>query len=269
MTSWLQYSIPFLYTLQSRLQPFQDRVSWLLIQIVPQAILVALLVDELTGATVVVFGLAVVAWQALYEIGYLENDVITFRREVNPTERIGARERQAVEAAWSVIVAVRVLVGSAIYLLAAHLAHAYAVPLNHAAFLAAISAMAIAFLAHNRIRNQLNVISYFVLSSARYSAVPLLLVPAAAVPTALLISVLMLPLPRTFEHASKKKYRLRIPQRVTANTHLFRVLYYGALTCMALATSAGTLAIIASYFLVYRGLVLVAIKSGLITPTHA
>lgn len=266
----LRSVLPFNYLFHTRLRSSQDRISWVLIHPLPVLFLAGAVGDNSLFSSLVLGVLGLVAFQALYEIGYIDNDVFTTRREVDPTLRLSPSEASFLRTKFSRIAAARALV-----FLACLAATEWLLPEGSQGALGAFglicSVTMLAFLLHNRIRNRWNVLTYGVLATGRYVSVPLL-AWGLEEPAILLAAFLMMPLPRALEHASKPKYRFDLLRRVSVPFERFRAVYYlcaipaYAMT-MGVTGAAQQGVLVLGFFATYRCAVLVAVRRGVVLPT--
>jgi len=88
-----RFFLPFSYLFYSRLSTAAEKISWGIIYVVP-VLFFSMVVSGLGAMQTMGLALsAMVAYVALYEIGYLENDLKTVRREKKPTQRISPFSR--------------------------------------------------------------------------------------------------------------------------------------------------------------------------------
>ena len=82
------FYLPFVYLFKSRLKSKMNKISWFIIYIIP-IYFIGLSVSntELLNYSLI-FILAVIVFNSVYELGYLENDIQTTKKESNPTYRI-------------------------------------------------------------------------------------------------------------------------------------------------------------------------------------
>lgn len=265
------WGVPFGYLFHTRLHSKQDQLSWVLVHPLPVLFLaIAGHRPEhlLPMGAIAVLGL--IGFQALYEIGYIDNDVFTTKRESDPTLRLSASAASFLESNFAFIAALRVGI-FCLCILAAGWFKPAEMQIGLGPFLMLCVTTMIAFATHNRIRNRWNVLTYGVLATGRYTAVPLLAWGLAA-PWLLLAALLMMPLPRTLEHATKPKYGFDGLRRMLAPFEVFRPAYYLiALLAFAAMSSLDTASLMGAatltFFLVYRVGVLCAVRGKLVSPT--
>ena len=254
------FAVPFYYLFHTRLVWWSERISWFLINPLPIFALTLATGRQPTFALhMAFFVLGFVVWQAIYEIGYIENDAITTKREREPTLRLTAEETAAVEGGLGRIVALRAAIaGLSMVALVWIASHGDArVHLIWFALVLAISRTA--FIAHNRIRARFNVATFGVLSATKYLAVPVLMAANDDMMLTVVSAIVMFPLLRTIEHATKNKFVFGRLKSFVGDFAIFRVKYY--LTCFLAAcaiamyfpqSDALLVAMILAYFLVYR-----------------
>lgn len=271
--SILSWSIPFNYSLVTRFNPIQDRASWVLLQYVPIMYLcfaagpIATAPQRLAVAL-----LAALSWQTFYEIGYIHNDVVTTKNEEQPTLRLNGDLLAYGSEKILALVGVRVACGLLLLAATSGLASFIQVPVNLPIFILVIAGTMLAFVVHNTVRGRKNMLTYALLSAGRYASIPLLVAPEGGVVLYALVSILMVPLIRTLEHACKPKYGQTWLQGLMEPFHRSRVAYYalvlGAYIVSAAALGAPMqLGAVFLYLLAYRTMVLMAIHRNMIRPT--
>lgn len=267
----MRYIIPFAYLFESRLRSLNEKVSWILINPVPIFLLVFGLSDLYLVECVVLFALALVVWQMVYEVGYLENDVFTTKKEEHPTFRIAKIQASLIEARFKTIVVVRLLVAALLLSgIVAYEVHSER-ELGVVWFVSVVAVGRIAFYVHNRVRSRFNIATFGVLSVTKYAAIPLLLVPSDDRPTALLMSMAIFPLVRTIEHSAKVKYGFLGLRRIVGEFHSFRVMYYvfslGVACLLFWMSDCDDLRVVVAvllYFAVYRTIIWVGVRNDVI-----
>ncbi len=270
----VSWSIPFNYSLVTRLSPLQDRVSWALIQHLPILYLVAVggqIADLPVRCAVAV--IAMICMQTFYEMGYIQNDVLTTRSEAAPTLRLPASLLEFGVNKFASIIVVRLIIGSALFVAFLTLAWLSGAAVNTGLFVAVLLTTMMAFHLHNSTRSRWNVATYFLLACGRYGAVPVLLAPEGQVAIYALISVLMVPLVRTLEHACKPKYGLATLSRIMIPFEKSRVIYYLAVSAIYFAVAPSTLQFVLPgfvlvYLLIYRCAVLFVVSRKMVRPTR-
>lgn len=267
-------AIPFAYLFATRLRSLQDRVSWVIVH--PMAVLMVIaLADARTeaSATRLVVALALFAfWQSLYEIGYIENDSWTTQSETAPTRRLSEKSAWALRKYFAAVVAARAVMAIGFFCFAWMLARATGLEVNFGFLFFFVALAATAFFAHNRIRSRWNVVTFCILSACKYCVIPISLLPADVRIDAAFACLLVMPLPRSLEHACKPKYGFELLRGVVVPFVRFRAAYY---LVMLLAGIIGwyflgwhlVISWMAGMFLVYRGALFILVTSGHVVPT--
>lgn len=218
-----KYYIPFYYLILSRLKSKVDRVSWIIIFIIPPFIMGIFFSTIHVFNYLLIFLIANIAFYSLYEIGYLENDIQTTKKEENPTIRINKAVQEYLEKNYLKVIifkytTVFILICSLILLL------------NDIqkifSFITILLISRFSFYMHNTIRNKINIVTFFILAITKYSMVLFLLLPLNKLLIPILLSIVTFPLLRTMEHASRKKYNLSKYSQLIGNHDLFRIKYY-------------------------------------------
>lgn len=220
------FVIPGVYLFHSRLKSVTERVSWLLIN--PVVIgSVAIAVTELSfGAFLSALLLSFIAWQSVYETGYIENDIITTQKEKTPTLRLDPSLHKELERSYWPIVFTKMALAALSCAGLAAISHSFPGTLAVGMFVGLIFFSRLAFYAHNKTRSRLNVVTYFFLSGLKYSSIPVLFFTGSSLALLILIIILVFPLPRTLEHACKVKYGFRKLAYWIVPFDFFRPKYY-------------------------------------------
>lgn len=223
INEWVKFVLPGYYLFYSRLIRKSERISWLVV--FPFAVLLANIMAAPDDSALIsgISLLSFLAWLAVYELGYMENDVFTIDRETNPTLRISGDEMDWIKPNFYKIVGIRLLL---FLLLTCLLWYFFAYQFSLAYYVATIGLTRVVFYLHNRLRSRWNILTYFVLSLGKYLFLALILFELEF-PLLLLALALVFPIPRTLEHACKVKYALRPLKALVGEFDLFRVRYYG------------------------------------------
>lgn len=268
---YLRWVLPFCYLFKTRLRRRQDLISWVLIHPLP-VLFIAFAAHSPEQPLSILFVpiIGLVAFQSLYEIGYIDNDVFTIKHELNPTLRLLQLDAAFLESNFGIVAAGRVAIFvSCLVLIAQITSEQSRVALYPFGLVCAMTM--VAFAIHNRVRNRWNIFTYTILSAGRYVSVPLLAWGLDA-PGILIVAFLMMPFPRTLEHASKPKYRLGMLQQITVPFERFRPLYYFITLCVYVSVvgfrgEALLGVIVLSLFFIYRLAVFIAVRNRVISPT--
>src|SRR5690606_23702956 len=204
INEWVKFVLPGYYLFYSRLARKSERISWLVV--FPLTVLLVNMLAAPNNSALIsgIFLLSFLSWLAVYELGYMENDVFTIDRETNPTLRISSEDIAWIKSNFYKIVSIRLLL---FLLLTCLLWYFFADQFSLAYYFATIGLTRLAFYLHNRLRSRWNILTYFLLSSGKYLFLALILFQLE-LPLLLLALHLAFPLPKTLEHACKVKYGL-------------------------------------------------------------
>lgn len=201
-------ALPIGYVFQSRILTKAERISWFLI--FPIFLLLPVYLNKQSFSQYFVCILVVIS---SYEIGYLYNDIITTKKELNPT----LRHTIFHESHFIYCVLIRFC-----FVLSLSLYYCVVNDVFFASYLlTSCFVINVFFYLHNAIRSKLNILTYFFLVSSRY------LFPIAIFCSIkqMITVILIFPICRTIEHACKRKYGYNFINRFVANPDLFRVKY--------------------------------------------
>ena len=84
----LRFYIPFYYLIHSRLKSNFDLLSWQIIFIVPQFSITYFYLNTRSDIFILLFFITQLIFHTLYEVGYIENDILTTKNEKKPTLRL-------------------------------------------------------------------------------------------------------------------------------------------------------------------------------------
>jgi hypothetical protein len=259
----LKYIFPYVYFFTSRLPRANRRLSWILIEPLPVFLTTYCLATIPFMKFFVLFLSGYTAYISIYEVGYIENDSITIGNEKQPALRLKDTEITFVLNNIKKIEFIRWSISLLILILSYFLGIKFKILIHFFPFCLLIVTIRIIYLFHNYLRNKLNIISLFLLSSSRYIGIPLLLLEAPTVITLSILLILIYPFPKTLEYA-QMKYDFSFLRLIKTNQPLCRVIYYVILFSTALLFELLTkdknifiyMAIsLFGYFLIYRFLI--------------
>lgn len=230
-----KYCIPGYYLFHSRLKRKSEIIS--LLYVYP--LFLFLIIFFWGTFEFMRFGLVFIVyfitWLSFYEIGYLENDVFTIKKEKNPTLRISEKEIFLVENRYKQIISFRIIIG----LCSASILYLFTYldwfNLTIIGLFFCVLFTRITFWLHNILRSQWNILTYFCLSSGKYLSIPILFYFNLSNFNYLVLLILLLfPIPRTLEHAAKTKYGLVRLGKIIGNLDRFRIIYYFGMVIISL-----------------------------------
>lgn len=272
LSEFIAFYVPFGYVVRSRLTTPQLLLSWLLVYLFPQLALAIGYAAAPIGESLVLVVLSIVAWQAAYELGYIQNDVVTTRKEENPTLRLDGLISEKLKQSLLFVVAIRTAIVLAMIFAIYGCSTIFDATVNLGLGLLTAFCGLVAFLAHNATRSRWNVVTYYVLATSRFLFPIALVVDEQYILHAFIISSLAMPIPRSMEHATKPKYGFSRWSQGIGDHHAFRVRYYTILTTISILlwlTSISYLldVAIALYYLLYRSLIALALRRGALKAT--
>jgi hypothetical protein len=227
-----KFILPFNYLYFSRLKKLAELFS--LIWIYPLFLFVFLF--GFYGVTIwphiISFLIGFFAWLSIYEIGYLENDALTIRKEANPNIRISQSEIQFIQDNFISICFGRILTFLFLVLIIA-VFDLFCVN-QLLLFTGMVLASRLFFYLHNQIRSRFNILTYFLLCLTKYLVFPMIYLGIEYGYEPYWVILLTFPLLRTFEHALKPKYQLKKLKKWAGSLDHFRVRYYGVLLGMSI-----------------------------------
>ena len=200
--------LPIGYVFQSRIITKAERISWFLI--FPSFLSIFVVLNDYDYFLFTLNFLVVIS---SYEIGYLYNDIITTKKEKEPTLRHADFHEENFIYCVIIRVVFSIFISTIIWFV-----------YDFVTFLWAFSSAVILnlfFYLHNTIRSRFNVITYFLLVCGRY-VFPIFIFSTNY---QILSIILIFPLCRTLEHACKKKYGFSRLQSLIGNPDFFRVWY--------------------------------------------
>ncbi len=220
------YFIPFFYLINSRLKTKFELISWQIIFFIPVLIITYYHLDIRSNVFIHLFLLSQLIFYSIYEIGYIENDVVTVKNEKDPTIRLNKENTKYIEKNYSKIINSRYLVFllSSILLLWIDLWIEYV--LNIELFLFCVLITRLIFYVHNKIRNRFTIITFFLLSISKFSFPLILFVNLEKINYALFLALLVFPILRTIEIFFLRRFKFKFIGKIITDIDKFRIIYY-------------------------------------------
>lgn len=240
---------PFIYYYKTRLVDKNSLISWMLIYLLP--IFIAASFVSQSNNLLIQYILTIILTHNLYEIGYIQNDTETVKKELNPTLRLSASELNYYCQNYIYIYAFRLFISGIITLL---LMSFFDYEFN----LILIWLIIPLFYIYNSIRNRVNLIVHFLLVICRF------VLPVYVLTSNIFISllmVLMFPVPNLLERATEKRFSfIWLNKNVRPHIFLFRCEYYALLSAILITirhiyingNEINTIIIVSLYFFIYR-----------------
>jgi hypothetical protein len=240
----LFFYLPIYYTFYTRLINKKSRVAWCFTYLFP----VFLTIYDLRAnlwESIFVGALCCLATYSIYEYGYIINDAVLIKKEINPTLRLTAHEITYANNHRVLIFLFRIfclflLVASSIY---------FDEKLGYSLFFSC-ACIFILYYFYNRIRSRWNIPLYSLLVFFRYFGSISLLVE----PTQNIILWLLYPLCVTIEFCKKDKYGFK-SLTLIHSVDKFRALYYSLILFTWITFYHGALPLFSwllIYFFIYR-----------------
>ncbi len=268
----LLFFIPLMYTYCTRLRTFLKCFSLVCIYFVPVVYLLVLVLPSgyWSVKSVLFVFLFLVALYDVYEIGYIQNDTETVKKEVTPTSRLSREQLEYYgRHRWLIYVCRAAIGGVLVACLYDEVGTAGTV-----CFTCALLLILLTYQLYNRLRCHVNMLLYFMLVSLRYCT-PFLLFPEYFSVELLVTLLMVFPIVKTLEYRSTKpphvttniffrKYILKFDSR---RLTLWRVAAYGILSAIAVVLyfngffSAGHV-IVVVYMFCFRLGIYALIKMG-------
>lgn len=249
---------PGWYFLHTRIQSKKEFVSWFALY--PGFIFFVVFLSSSFSvlSVILTFLLSFVAWQSLYDFGYIFNDVVVTGRENHPNYRLPKDEISAFLPNLKLIFLVKLVFSVLAFILLYCFCLFFNLDLNLFLFGVLCVLGGLFFYIHNLVRSRLNIITYFFLSSIKYLSIPSLVFSSEVSFINGVFVLLVFPFIRSIEHASKPKYGLSISYFVRGDLDFFRFSYYSCVLFLSIIfiffgfESSWFLFFLASYFWVFR-----------------
>lgn len=253
------FVIPFLYTLKTRIKDKDKRIAYLFTYIIPVLLYAIIFTYTSKGnylTTIIGTIIGLIGVMSIYEIGYIRNDVYAVKKEKKPTIRLSEEESSFVQSNIKVISIIKYII-SIVALICI-----FALGFKGLYYLIGLVLIEIIYYAHNFFRGKISIITFFILSTLRYT-IPLIFL-SSKVGTVITVFIFAISIPRTIEKASDKKFNIKFMQTILGSVDVsyIRVMYYIALVVNMLAQYslihiAMVYIIISVYYLIYRGAIVV------------
>jgi len=254
-----KFLIPFYYLFYSRLKSRVEKLSWVIIYLIPPYLSGLYFMFHPIYEYSLFFGFALLIFNSIYEIGYLMNDTQTIKGEAYPTLRQREEDYDFFEKRYYLLIFLKLLVTLFLLFMVYLLAFYLSFEIYIFRFMILLGLVSFVFYLHNIIRNKANIITFLILAVLKYTSPLVLLLPMENLLSLGIIMFFIFPLPRSIEYATKEAYQFRYLQRWVGNFDLFRLKYYTLITCIYLLlymVSSHEIifigVLLSSYFFVYR-----------------
>ena len=211
----LFFFVPFLYFYKTRLRSIIKLISWGVIYLVP------IFLSTFSFANIdyyfISYFVVLTLTYNLYEIGYIQNDTETIKKEHNPTLRLSRDELVFYNNHRVYIYFVRLFIS---FVLTIALAFFVYDKIN--AIL--VWSILLIFFFYNHVRSRLNLAIHFLLVVFRF-VFPVYVITSNVM--LLFIMIFIFPVPNLIERTSEEKFGfLKLNKTIRPNISFFRVVYY-------------------------------------------
>jgi hypothetical protein len=264
----LYLMVPYAYFLKTRLPGLFQKISWLFVYFIPLGYLFFQFADVSSNADYFILIIGFLLVNYVYENGYIENDIITIKKEENPTLRLSATDVEVLGNKLRVIFVIRflvILVLLATYFFCTPRSLTIQRPTDLLFLQVVLQAL---YLIYNRIRNILNLLLILPLSFIRFFGFIIPFVPEHNILFFVVVTSVLYPLPKLLEFTRKERFKLMFLSRLVGNIDAFRVKYYIGLVLLCLIIKflnpriyIYPYLIISIYFFLYRGIGFLLMKN--------
>ncbi|MAJ23538.1 MAG: hypothetical protein CMI75_07140 [Candidatus Pelagibacter sp.] len=268
----VKFYIPFYYLFHTRLKTKMEIFSWQIIFIVPQFLITYFYLELRIDIFLQLFLLSQLIFHTLYEVGYIENDTITTKKEINPTLRLNKKSAKYVKNNFQKLIYFRYFIVILLLGLLNSINLSLKFELNVASFILVLLFNRLFFLFHNHLRSRLNILTFFILAVTKYIFPLVLFISNESILYPIILSVIAFPLLRSIEICTLKRHNFKNFVKIIVNLDKFRILYYliSLITCIIiwhfsyLSDQNISLAIlIFIYFALFRAVSYFLIKKGI------
>lgn len=214
------FYIPYLYINKTRLTAKGRLLSFVLILVLPPLYFAVLLQSSFSFIHLFEAILGLLLVQNLYELGYIQNDAETIKREVNPTLRLDKNALKYYEDYKNRIYIVRLII-AIVLSIALLIITKYS--FDTVVFLIIAYLLIPVYYIYNSIRNFGNLFLHFVLTVIKYSAIQLIFLDTASIKV-FLLSLLAYPVVNFIDRAATPRFLLGLSRFYRFNEG--RLIYY-------------------------------------------
>tara|TARA_A100001015_G_C15028382_1_gene731789 strand:+ start:2359 stop:3192 length:834 start_codon:yes stop_codon:yes gene_type:complete len=220
------FFLPFVYLLHTRLKTKFELISWQIIFFVPQLIITYYYLDIRSNIFIHLFLISQLIFYSIYETGYIQNDIVTTKKEKKPTIRLNKKNFIFVAKNYFKLIYFRYFIAlfflSVMYWLDTFTSY----NLKLLNFVLVLTLTKIIFYIHNSIRNRFTIITYFLLSILKYSFPIILFINFDKLIYPLIITIMIFPVLRVIEVTTLNRYKYKSFKKLIGNIDKFRILYY-------------------------------------------
>jgi len=253
------FYIPYLYIIRTRLKANGRLFSFILILVLPPIYFATVLQSSFSILHLIESILGLLLIQNFYEIGYIQNDTETIKKEQNPTLRLDKASLSYYEANKLRIYVTRIFFAIIISLILLIL-----MKFSFDSFIFLISAYLLIplYYIYNTIRSFVNLILHFILTTIKYSAIQLLFFSTASFKI-FLFSLLAYPIINFIDRAATPRFFYTLSKYYKFNE--FRVFYYFVLFLFSIVFVLNKYInykefYVFAYYFIYRLAIIIGVK---------
>ncbi len=220
------FFLPFVYLLHTRLKTKFELISWQIIFFVPQLVITYYYLDIRSNIFIHLFLISQLIFYSIYETGYIQNDIVTTKKEKKPTIRLNKKNFIFVAKNYFKLTYFRYFIAlfflSVLYWLDTFTSY----NLKLLNFVLVLTLTKIIFYIHNSIRNRFTIVTYFLLSILKYSFPIILFINFDKLIFPLIITIMIFPVLRVIEVTTLNRYKYKSFKKLIGNIDKFRISYY-------------------------------------------
>lgn len=250
---------PYLYTNEAKLSKRGRLLSYLGIFTIPP-IYFALVLQAPTITLQNLFSclLGMILIQNLYEVGYIQNDTETIKKEKNPTMRLQQADLDYYSSNRFGIYATRAIIDFILVGLLVYLNHGL---MSVWVFLGVAHTITPIFLLYNAMRNTWNILLHFFLATLKFSSLQFLFFDSLQV-NVFILSIFAYPIINLIDRASTPRFLKKFSAYYIPRVAILRAVYYWFLLLFCLVgvyfdVIQPEALVIVAFFVVYRSLIAV------------
>jgi hypothetical protein len=228
-----KFYVPYMYFFQVHARTISRILSWGLIYFVPVFLYVYFIGNADIINSFIIFVFLTTIIYNLYEIGYINNDTETIKKENNPTIRLSIDELKYYENNKKKIYLIRIFIALILIVFVNYLSIKLNYEVNLYLFFSLMVLMMLFYKAYNSIRSKMNIVISIILSTFRYVSVPISIINENYL-ILLILVIVIFPLVNLLNWLSKPKYNINFAIRYLKDIELIRVIYYSILSLILL-----------------------------------
>jgi len=185
--------------------------------------------EENIFSRAIVYIFAFMACLSVYEIGYIWNDRLTMRVESEyVTQRLDPSDASVLKRYYRKIVISKGLVSLLLCLLISLIAMLLRLEISISKFVAALMLMNMTFFVHNHVRSKWSIATFMMLCCLKYIVFVFLfpVISTGGMINLIITEIILIPLLRTIEYSTKRRYRLGFFRTLVGDLDWFRIKYY-------------------------------------------